>query len=52
MPIFAICLKKRQSAILDRKWDIAPAEDFIGRAEAEQQAKLLKKILKQCEKKS
>lgn len=52
MPIFAICLKKRQSAILDRKWDIAPTEDFIGRAEAEQQAKLLKKILQQCEKKS
>ena len=48
-PIFAICIKKRQSAVLSRKWDIVPDEDSL---EAKAQAEKVKQMFEKADQRS
>lgn len=48
-PIFAICIKKRQSAVLSRKWDIVPDEDSL---EAKTQAEKVKLMFEKADQRS
>lgn len=49
MPIFTICLKKRQSAVLARKWDIVPDNDS---SEARAQAEKVKQMFEKADQRS
>ena len=49
MPIFAICLKKRQSAVLARKWDIVPNNES---SEANAQADKVREMFQEADARS
>lgn len=48
-PIYQVCINKRTAGVLNREWDIAPADDS---QEAKQQAYAVKKMFEKCDMKN